>query len=238
MCDIFGIHFDNCVWNAPVPQTFEQLRELNESDSGAIVFKTITLDPKIGNPHEWKLDKNGSLNKVGLHNGGIYNFMRILKKLEPIKPVFVSIYGSYEELFVMIDIINALEFKILIELNISCPNIMPIKNISLDELERLKNHSNFPLGIKVGYNQDIAKVMNNVDFISAINTINGRGGADIHNRAVQFVNILSKKTKTPIIGVGGIRTIKDKERFLQAGAIAVEIGTEYLRFGTEIFQRV
>lgn len=235
MCEIAGIKFINNIWNAPVPLTIDNLRELNYSDSGAIVFKTITLKPHKGNPDSWKLYEWGSENNIALHNNGVDSIIQAIKELRTIyKPIFISIYGSEPDLLQIIKKLNTLCIPILIEWNISCPNVHHIIKPSKFIYQRLKSYCKHPLGIKVGYKQNI-DYWNDVDFITAINTINGKGGAIIHEKAMEFIGNLSNITTTPIIGVGGVENMRNAYELLNCGAIAVEIGTGYLRHGVSIF---
>ncbi|MBU4590715.1 MAG: dihydroorotate dehydrogenase [Candidatus Omnitrophica bacterium] len=104
---------------------FEGLIDLKKL--GAIVTKTITLEPRQGNPMPRICEtSSGMLNAIGLQNEGVENFIdEKLPYLAKINvPVIVSISGD-----------SAAEFSKLakrldkekdvdgIELNISCPNI-------------------------------------------------------------------------------------------------------------------
>lgn len=237
MCEIANIKFTNCIWNAPVPITYENLKDLDNSQAGAIVFKTITLNPTQGDPDNWSLTDSGSKNSVKLHNGGVEDFIRTYKRLKPSKPVFVSIYGPVSELRDMIRKTNELKGKILVEWNISCPNAPQNVVLTKEIVRSLWNLCDHPFGIKISYDQKVDHLIDEVDFITAINTIAGYGGRIIHKKAIKVVRELSRKTTTPIIGSGGADCWDDVERFRDAGAIAVEMGTAYLRHGVSVFEK-
>lgn len=56
-------------------QEFEKL--VNLKDIGAIITKTITLNPKVGNPMPRICETaGGMLNAIGLQNEGVDNFIK------------------------------------------------------------------------------------------------------------------------------------------------------------------
>jgi len=241
MCEIAGIQFTGRIWNAPVPVSFRDLRELNESDAGAIVIKTITLHRRQGNPNGWSLHEWGSQNNVALHNEGLDTTIKIIHELQPIKPIFVSIYGTEEELLKIVEKLGQLRETILVEWDISCPNAELLVDIDkvLPKLREACKICKLPLGVKIGVDtpfswKDMFE-MNNIDFISTINSINGTSGKVIYKRALINVKEWCSATSIPVIGLGGIENREDIKAFLEAGATAVEIGTEFLRHGVRIF---
>lgn len=95
---------------------------------GAIVSKTITLSPRLGNPLPRTCETAaGMLNSIGLENPGIKKFIQ--EKLPVLKksgvPVIVSIAseGDPEEFILLAKQLDKLSAVAAIELNISCPNI-------------------------------------------------------------------------------------------------------------------
>lgn len=102
---------------------FIDLRKL-----GAIVTKTITLNPRQGNPAPRTCETPaGLLNSIGLENPGLEVFIQdklpFLKKIGA--PIIVSIASesSPEEFIVLARRLDRLAEVAAIELNISCPNI-------------------------------------------------------------------------------------------------------------------
>lgn len=92
---------------------------------GAIVTKTITLEPRLGNPlpHIYKT-RFGWLNSVGLKNPGLVKYLNqelpFWQKFST--EVITSIGGKTEEEYV--EIAQKLENVVkTIEVNISCPNV-------------------------------------------------------------------------------------------------------------------
>ncbi|MBI4706789.1 MAG: dihydroorotate dehydrogenase [Candidatus Omnitrophica bacterium] len=95
---------------------------------GAIVTKTITLNPRQGNfPPRTCETPAGMLNSIGLENPGLAGFLNeklpILKKIGV--PVIVSVAseGGIAEFVKAVSELNDFKEVAAIELNISCPNI-------------------------------------------------------------------------------------------------------------------
>ncbi len=95
---------------------------------GAIVTKTITLKPRLGNPPPRTCETPaGLLNSIGLENPGIDRFIEeklpFLKKLAV--PIIVSIAseGDSNEFVGLAKRLDKIREISAIELNISCPNI-------------------------------------------------------------------------------------------------------------------
>jgi dihydroorotate dehydrogenase (NAD+) catalytic subunit len=94
---------------------------------GGVVSKTITLEPRAGNPPPrlWETP-SGLLNSIGLQNVGLDRFLR--EKLPVLRdlavPLIVSIGGrrgeEYAELARRLDSVPGVA---ALEINISCPNV-------------------------------------------------------------------------------------------------------------------
>ena len=113
-------------------QDFINLKKL-----GAIVTKTITLNPCQGNsPPRTCETPAGMLNSIGLENPGIEVFLK--EKLPALikigVPVIVSIAseGDPAEFLALARRLDKITRVAAIELNISCPNIKNSKLISQD----------------------------------------------------------------------------------------------------------
>ncbi len=95
---------------------------------GAIVTKTITVNPRKGNPMPRTCETpSGLINSIGLENPGIARF--ISEKLPDVAsigvPVIVSIAseGGPEEFVELAEKLDARKEVAALELNISCPNV-------------------------------------------------------------------------------------------------------------------
>jgi len=104
---------------------FEKL--VNLKNIGAIITKTITLNPRQGNPMPRICETaSGMLNAIGLQNEGIDDFIKekmpYLSRIST--PIIVSISGNnIDEFFILARRLNKIKAISGIELNISCPNI-------------------------------------------------------------------------------------------------------------------
>jgi dihydroorotate dehydrogenase (NAD+) catalytic subunit len=94
---------------------------------GGIITKTITLEPKQGNPQPRIAETaSGMLNTIGLQNIGVKAFVEEpLEKLQKTRtPVIVSVAGACVDEYVgTVKILNLQKGISGIELNLSCPNL-------------------------------------------------------------------------------------------------------------------
>ena len=175
---------------------------------GAIVPKTVTFHPQVGNPPVRIFETpSGMINAIGIENPGIDGF--IAKKLPALKdigvPLIISILGHDEEQFVgIIEKLNIQSGITAIELNLSCPNLKHKVLVAQDPVattrlvKKMKSLSKFPI---------IAKLSPNVTDIAEIALAAQEGGAD----AVSLVNTFTAmaidiKTRKSRIGnfTGGL----------------------------------
>jgi len=175
---------------------------------GAIVPKTVTFHPQVGNPPVRIFETpSGMINAIGIENPGIDGF--IAKKLPALKdigvPLIISILGHDEEQFVgIIEKLNKQSGITAVELNLSCPNLKHKVLVAQDPaatnrlVKKMKSLSKFPI---------IAKLSPNVTDIAEIALAAQEGGAD----AVSLVNTFTAmaidiKTRKSRIGnfTGGL----------------------------------
>jgi len=187
---IAGHKYANPVWLAS--GTCAYGRELADyfplSSLGAIVTKTITLEPRLGHPSPRVFETpSGMLNAIGLQNDGIRDFISNKIKFlgQHRADLIVNIAGKSiseycqlcEQLTGIYDIISA------IELNMSCPNVSNglefSKNAELAEqlVKMARKSTHLPL---------IAKLSPNVSNIVEIAQAVEQGGAD----AISMINTL------------------------------------------------
>jgi len=127
--DICGISMPSPVVLASgTAGTLDEMSDVMDlSCIGGIVTKSITRDPREGNPHPritWT--KAGMLNAIGLANPGLDEWTtEIAPKISAVKSnIFGSIAGdSIEDYAQIASAMNAVEAMKLIELNVSCPNV-------------------------------------------------------------------------------------------------------------------
>tara|TARA_Y100001970_G_scaffold41940_1_gene52150 strand:- start:51856 stop:52767 length:912 start_codon:yes stop_codon:yes gene_type:complete len=160
---------------------------------GCIITKSVTLEPRSGNPSPRILEsKSGMINAIGLSNVGVEKFCsEKLPVLNNINTSFIiSIAGSKIDDY--IGVMNAIEScqgeHVGYEINVSCPNVKKggmefgvDENITLDLVSKLRAITDKLLIIKLSPNvtsiEDIALVAEKggADAISAVNTFVGMG---------------------------------------------------------------
>ncbi len=231
------------------------LKRIAESGAGAVVTKSIGLEPKGGhsNPSMVEVDC-GYLNAMGLPNPSYKNFQdEIDTAKEAGVPVIASIFGGCSLDFS--EIAEALHADAF-ELNVSCPHahgygaeIGTDPELVEDITRAVKKAANVPVWVKLTPNvtniKDIglAAQRGGADAVVAINTVRGMAidiesgypilgnkfgglsGRAIKPVAIKCVYDLYEALDIPVIGVGGISDYRDVIEFIMAGAQAVEIGS-------------
>jgi len=192
--------------------TFGYAREMaglvDLSRLGAILPKTITKEPRPGNP-PWRTVEtaSGLLNSIGLDNDGIEAFIeRHLPYLGSVgAPIVVSIAGrSHEEFVELAARLDGLPGVAALELNISCPNVSGGVDFGTDPamcqrvVAGVRAASSLPL---------FAKLTPNVTTIAEIAKAAEAGGAD----AVSLINTclgmaVDWRRRRPLLGnvLGGL----------------------------------
>jgi dihydroorotate dehydrogenase (fumarate) len=212
---IAGVRFSSCFMNAAGARcvTAEELRALGTSRAGAIVTKSMTVEPRQGNPEpRYYGFPGGSINSMGLPNLGYQAYAELIPELKGFgKPVIASVAGLCEDDFPTIaKVINAAGPD-LIEVNLSCPNIPGKPQIGYDPeaservLKRVRPIITVPMGVKLPPYFDPAhhEVMGTVigqcgvDFLNMINSV-GNGLVVDPEREVVVI-----KPKGGFGGLGG-----------------------------------
>ena len=101
------------------------LKSVIEAGAGAIVTKSMGLEPRTGYPNPTVVQVDcGLLNAMGLPNPGISHFREEMKQLKSTGvPTIVSIYGYSSEEFAKVAETAVKMGADAIELNVSCPHI-------------------------------------------------------------------------------------------------------------------
>jgi dihydroorotate dehydrogenase (NAD+) catalytic subunit len=180
----------------------------NFSTLGGVIPKTITPQPRAGNPTPRTVETaSGMLNSIGLDNDGLDAF--ISKHLDYLlslgTSVIANIAGSNADEFVeMATRLSEYDKLAAIELNISCPNVShgvdygtdPAK--TADVVGKVRKACSLPI---------IAKLTPNVTNIVQIAQAAADGGAD----AVSLVNTfqgmaINWRRRKPVLGniIGGL----------------------------------
>ncbi len=155
----------------------------------AFVSKTITLEPRAGNPPPrlWETPA-GMLNSIGLPNKGLAGFLEhdLPRLAELPVPLIVSVMGhSPDELTAVAAGVSAREEAAVIELNVSCPNVETGLVMGADPVEcavavtRVREQVDKPLVVKLSPNAAdpvaVAQAAERAgaDAISLVNTLKG-----------------------------------------------------------------
>jgi len=209
--DLFGTTFQNPVLLAAGTCGFgQELAEVVDLEGlGGFVTKSVTLEPRLGNPAPRVSDlATGMINSIGLANPGVEGVLREklpwLEKNVRAPRVFVSIAGhteaEYEQLVARLDPgPGFLGF----EVNLSCPNDQQLGGLpfALDPdalarvIEACRARTSRPL---------VAKLAPNAPDIGATAARAADAGAD----AVTLVNtlpalVIDPHTGRPELGAGG-----------------------------------
>ena len=190
----------------------EEAADFVELDKiGAIVTKTITLNPREGNPPPRICETaSGMLNSIGLQNKGVKDFIEnrlpFLAKFKT--PVIANIAGeSGKEFAELARTLNKEPLVKGIEINISCPNVTKggmffcfDPKATSELVKTVRKETSLPMIVKLSPNvTDIAVIAKEAedagaDAVSLINTLWGMA-IDIETR--------SSKLGTPTGGLSG-----------------------------------
>ncbi len=169
----------------------ENLEFFDEACLGAFVCKTITRDPKKGNPPPRLYETEaGLINSIGLQNPGLDIFIN--EKLPQYRerlhvPLIVSFSGSsigeFESMLVQLESCSGISGY---EINISCPNVENegiafgvCPDVVYDLVSRLSSQTNRELCVKLSPNvTDISQIAQAVesggaDSLALINSVWG-----------------------------------------------------------------
>ncbi|MBJ7459738.1 MAG: dihydroorotate dehydrogenase [Thermoleophilaceae bacterium] len=155
----------------------------------AYVSKTITLEPRAGNPPPriWELGQ-GMINSIGLPNKGLTRFAEedLPQYASLPAPLIVSVMGfSTAELVTILQTLDRCEEIAAFELNFSCPNVKTGNIVGSDPVEceammsQLRAHSDKPMIAKLAPSTSrpdlvaLAAERAGADAVSLINTLPG-----------------------------------------------------------------
>ena len=174
------------------------------SKLGAIVTKTITLEPREGNPPPRIAETaSGMLNAIGLQNKGVKDFidnrLPFLSKFKT--PIIANIAGeSGKEYAELARTLNKQPLVKGIEINISCPNVSKggmyfcfDPNATEELVKTVRKETSLPIIVKLSPNVTdiavIAKKAENAgaDAVSLINTVLGTA-IDVETRKFKLAN--------------------------------------------------
>jgi dihydroorotate dehydrogenase (NAD+) catalytic subunit len=208
---VAGVRFPNPVLVAS--GTFGYGEEYNQlidlSRLGGIVTKSVTLEPRLGNPPPRTCETpSGMLNAIGLTNLGVDGFIK--EKLPFLRTlgtrIIVNVAGrTIDEYVSVVKKLNGCQGIDMLEINISCPNVKEgglafgaRPESARACIRQVKDSTSFPI---------MAKLSPNVTDIEEIATAVQEAGAD----AISLINTLvgmaiDVETRRPVLGnvTGGL----------------------------------
>lgn len=231
---------------------------------GAVITKTITVRPRIGNPMPRICETaGGMLNAIGLQNKGLRDFIenKIPYFAKVNTPLIVNIAGETTEDFS--EMAKALnrekEVVKAIEINLSCPNVEAggvsgnkKRGKILDVMKAVKDKTDIfafaKLSPELG---DVLEISNDVinagaDGLSLINTLKGLA-VDVHTRGPRIANVTGGLSGPAIKPVALRHVYEVKKNFkipviasggIMTGQDAVEfiiVGADLVAAGTASF---
>jgi dihydroorotate dehydrogenase (NAD+) catalytic subunit len=236
---------------------------LREFPFSAFVSKTITPEPREGNPPPrlWETP-SGLINSIGLPNKGLDGFLSTdLPELAQLPvPLIVSVMGtSHDEFARLVEGVGGRDEVAALELNVSCPNVKSglIVGESPEEarslVERVRPLTRKPLVVKLTPNVAdpvpvaLAAQEGGADAVSLINTLRataidphsggawlGGGTGGLSGPAVRAVALAQ---------VGGVSTAVSVPVIAMGGittgrdaADMIRAGAEFVAVGTESFR--
>jgi len=193
--DLAGVRLDGPVLNGS--GTFDAMAArrafgdalLERFPFHAFVSKTITLEPRQGNPPPrlWETPA-GMINSIGLPNRGLEGFLaHDLPRLAELPvPLVVSVMGfSRDELAGLVARVGERPEVAMLELNVSCPNVESGLVMGADAgetaraVERVRPLTELPIAVKLTPNAAdpaavaVAAENAGADAVSLINTLKG-----------------------------------------------------------------
>ena len=252
---IAGVEFEHPIFNAagPLCVTLEELHIIGESRSSAIVTKSCTLEPREGNPKPRYEDlPHGSINSMGLPNKGYKEYIKYAPELKKYnKPLVASVSGmSLQDNLTMIKAMNNSEFD-LIELNLSCPNLVGKPQVGYDFEQSDKYLTEVlavcekPLGVKLPpyfdfvHFEQMAKILNKhkVRFVTCINSVGNAIYIDPEEEKVVI------KPKNGFGGLGGSyikpTALANVRKFYELLDDSIDIiGVGGIYTGTDVFEHI
>jgi dihydroorotate dehydrogenase (NAD+) catalytic subunit len=170
-------------------------------------MKTITLDRLAGNLRWWKpwecvrLIKDGSVNKIGLTNGGADWWCRKIGHTIDHRKIRLmgSIFGTKNELEKLARMFNTYDF-IALEVNVSCPNASHAEEAEaiIQSITAVAEISRFPIVAKLSVAQDYIAIARGLVGIAEAISLNSVPWNMVHPNAPSPLAKLERR-----VGGGG-----------------------------------
>ncbi len=236
MCKFLGMEFRNPIvlasGIAKYGREFDD--EIGLENVGGIITKTISREPRKGNPHPRIAETDcGIMNSIGLANPGIESFLgNELPYLESHRTnIIVSIAGEKTgDLVHMAKSIGEVNYVDAIELNLSCPNVdtgmrfCHVPDDTFNAVSEVREVISKPLVAKLSPNApDIVKIARSAmeggaDALSLVNTLAGIKVDPIKRKFV--LGNVTGGLSGPAIRPVGLRMVYEVKKELDIPVIA------------------
>ncbi len=167
--------------------TAESMLQIVKSGAGAVVSKSVGLEPRMGyaNPTVVQAE-NGLINAMGLPNPGIVEFAGEIKYIKTLtrEPLIVSVFGYTAEEYATVAQKAVEAGADAVELNVSCPHVKQTGSeiganpkLLKEVVEKVKISVQKPVIVKLSPNvSDIVEIAQiavkaGADAITAVNTV-------------------------------------------------------------------
>lgn len=188
---VWGVRMDNPLCNAsgPICTTLKELEWLQMSAAGSYIMKSCTLEEREWNPEPRYVDLEfGSINSMWLPNLWYKQYIEFSQELKrgSDKPLLASVAGLSPNHFpIMVQAMQDESEVDLIEVNLSCPNVIGKPQIAYDFdaadeiLWKVEKLGSKKIGVKLPpyfdpvHSEQMAKVLlkHDVSFITCINSV-------------------------------------------------------------------
>ncbi|MBU3904738.1 MAG: dihydroorotate oxidase [Nanoarchaeota archaeon] len=242
-----GLNLSSGIMNAsgPLCTSLNELKRLGKSSSGAIVLKSATIKPRLGNPEPKIFEFEKSLiQSMGLPNPGYKKFLTYIKELKQYnKPIIASVAGFSIDEYLEMCIAYENAGVDMIELNLSCPNVNK-KLLCYDPettellIEKLKEKINIPISVKLGpyvdmyLMKEMSKALKKADCLVLINSIPGATRIDIESGkpkiGANYGGLSGESIKA--IALGNVKNFYELTKKDIIGAGGIFTGNDVLEF--------
>lgn len=262
--DILGMKFRNPIFTAAGPGTKDGNMCVNAARGGAggIVTKTISLEAaNVPRPCMAKTNSGFLNTELWSELSKEQWVSREYKKAKEANiPLIISMGYTADQISEVAKLIKPYADAVELSTHYVGTDVEPIINA----MKAAKKVLDCPVFVKMSPHTDIQKIAKKLEYAGAdglvmINSLGpcmaidiesgypimgsktGYGwlsGTAIRPIAIRNIYDASKEVKIPIIGVGGVASGKDAVEMLMAGASAVQVCTEAILKGTNIYGKI
>ncbi len=234
---IAGVQFPFCLMNAAgaLSTSREELLALAQSESGAVVTKSITTAP---------FEDPGA--RCGLENPGYSAYIEYLPKLlRTGKPVIASVAGFSVAEYIEVAGALARAGASLVEMNLNDPHVHkhlnPFRSAGFlsETVEAVRQAVSAPLAVKLPPRIPLPLAEVTAALLKAAVPAAVCHNALIDGGPSQAQTVLyASGGKLDVIGVGGVSTAAEAFAVLHDGIRAIQLGSAVVKEGVGVFARL